>query len=162
MTHHWATANVLGKPVANGELLRLADEDAQELVVHAVLYVHTRPCRAILASVVQDAQRRPFSRCRMSSLACILAAHFAENIPSSRLALSKTRCGDLPPSSSETFFRLLSADAFMTLRPVTVLPVKATLSMPLWEDRAAPPTEPSEGTVFTTPGGNLSAIAMEM
>lgn len=56
-----------------------------------------------------------------------------------------------------TFFRLLLAAASMILRPVTVLPVNATLSTSLCPASAAPPTEPSEGTVFTTPGGNLRA-----
>jgi len=54
-----------------------------------------------------------------------------------------------------TFFKLLFAAASMTLRPVTVDPVNATLSTPIWADNAAPPTDPREGIVFTTPGGKL-------
>lgn len=75
--------------------------------------------------------------------------------PWSRSALSKTKLGDFPPSSKDTFFRLLSAAAAMIFRPVTVLPVNAILSTPLCADRAAPPTDPSEVTVFKTPGGKL-------
>lgn len=64
-------------------------------------------------------------------------------------------CGDFPPSSRDTFLRLLVAAAPRILRPVTVEPVKATLSTPLWAASAAPPTGPSEGMVFITPGGKL-------
>jgi hypothetical protein len=60
-----------------------------------------------------------------------------------------------PHVGSHTFFRLLFAAASMIFRPVTVDPVNATLSTSIWADNAAPPTAPSEGTVFTTPGGNL-------
>lgn len=63
------------------------------------------------------------------------------------------RTSDLMPP---TFFRLLLAAASIILRPVIVEPVNATLSTSRWEDNAAPPTEPSEGTVLTTPGGNLT------
>lgn len=58
---------------------------------------------------------------------------------------------------SLTFLRLLFDAASMILRPVTVLPVNATLSMSMCDESAAPPTEPSDGTVFTTPGGKLSS-----
>ena len=54
-----------------------------------------------------------------------------------------------------TFFKLLLAAASMILRPVTVEPVKATLSTSICDASAAPPTEPSDGTVLTTPGGKL-------
>src|SRR5258707_607714 len=53
------------------------------------------------------------------------------------------------------FFRLLFAAASIILRPVKVEPVKATLSTSIWPASAAPPIGPKEGTVFTTPGGNL-------
>lgn len=53
------------------------------------------------------------------------------------------------------FLRLLLAAASWILRPVMVEPVNATLSTSRWEAKAAPPTGPREGTVFTTPGGNL-------
>jgi hypothetical protein len=36
--------------------------------------------------------------------------------------------GDLPPSSRDSFFRLLSALSWISLRPTSVLPVNATLS----------------------------------
>jgi hypothetical protein len=83
--------------------------------------------------------------------------------------------GDLPPNSRDTFkrvmlidpkdlglrnyttfFKLLLAAASMTLRPVTVDPVNATLSTSMWADKAAPPIDPREGIVFTTPGGKLA------
>ena len=58
-------------------------------------------------------------------------------------------------SQRRTFLRLLFDAASMILRPVTVLPVNATLSTSMCDESAAPPTEPSDGTVFTTPGGKL-------
>ena len=60
-------------------------------------------------------------------------------------------------SQRRTFLRLLFDAASMILRPVTVLPVNATLSTSMCDASAAPPMDPSEGTVFTTPGGNLSS-----
>lgn len=66
-------------------------------------------------------------------------------------------CGDFPPNSRDTFLRLLKVAATDTLRPVTVEPVKATLSTPLWAANAAPPTGPKEGMVLITPGGKLRA-----
>jgi len=92
--------------------------------------------------------------------------------PCSRSADSKTRYGDFPPSSKDTynvisydekverpvqftFFKLLFAAASMILRPVIVDPVNATLSTSGCAARAAPPTGPWEGTVLMTPGGNL-------
>ena len=68
---------------------------------------------------------------------------------------SKMTCGDFPPNSRDTFLRLLAEAAARILRPVTVEPVKATLSTPLWAANAAPPTGPSEGMVLITPGGKL-------
>lgn len=44
----------------------------------------------------------------------------------------------------------------MILRPVSVEPVKATLSTSLWAASAAPPMLPYDGTVFMTPGGKLA------
>ena len=41
-------------------------------------------------------------------------------------ASSKTMTGDLPPSSSETGFKLLLAAARITSRPTSVEPVKLT------------------------------------
>ena len=60
-----------------------------------------------------------------------------------------------PQTGLRTFFKLLFAAASMIFRPVIVDPVNATLSTSMWDDNAAPPTPPREGTVFTTPGGNL-------
>ena len=58
-------------------------------------------------------------------------------------ALSKSQSpkiinGDLPPSSKDTFLRLLSAqDLIMTL-PISVLPVKPSLRTSLWSAIAWP------------------------
>jgi hypothetical protein len=61
-------------------------------------------------------------------------------------------CGDLPPSSSETFF-MLPVAAVVTSRPTSVEPVKATLSTPGWAAMAAPTTLPGPVTTLITPGG---------
>jgi hypothetical protein len=75
---------------------------------------------------------------------------------------SKITCGDFPPNSKDTFLRLLSAAAARILRPVTVEPVKAILSTPLWAASAAPPTGPREGIVLITPGGKLGTFVREV
>ena len=66
-------------------------------------------------------------------------------------ASSKTITGDLPPSSSDTRFRL-PADAFTISCPTSVLPVKATLSTPGCAASAAP-ASPWPVTTLTTPSG---------
>src|ERR1041384_2018800 len=68
-------------------------------------------------------------------------------------ASGSTMCGDLPPSSSDTFFMLPSA-ADVISRPTSVEPVNATLSTPGCAAIAAPTTLPEPGTTLSTPGGN--------
>ncbi len=69
----------------------------------------------------------------------------------SRSASSKTRKGDLPPSSSVSPLPV-PAVARRISRPTSVEPVKATLSTPGWATSAAP-VAPSPVTMFTTPAG---------
>ncbi len=59
--------------------------------------------------------------------------------------------GDLPPSSSETFFSV-AADARTMMRPTSGLPVKAILSTSSCSTSAAP-VSPKPVTMLTTPGG---------
>ena len=66
---------------------------------------------------------------------------------------SNTIFGDLPPSSSETFLKVLAASSF-TLAPVVLPPVKATLATFGWVTRGSPTTAPYPVTTLTTPGGN--------
>lgn len=66
--------------------------------------------------------------------------------------------GDLPPSSKVTFFRLDEAAAFIMVRPTTVEPVKATLSMSMWEEMAAPATLPKPEIRLKTPGGKPASL----
>jgi len=66
-------------------------------------------------------------------------AHF---IAWSRFTSSKIMVGLFPPNSKETFFRFVSADAFNTLRPVSVLPVNATFEINGWAAMAAPTVFP--------------------
>jgi hypothetical protein len=69
----------------------------------------------------------------------------------SRSASSKTMNGDLPPSSSDSFLPV-PAVALRMMRPTSVEPVKASLSMPGWLTMASP-TRPSPVTMLTTPAG---------
>uniref|UniRef100_A0A0A9H5S5 Rf2c n=1 Tax=Arundo donax TaxID=35708 RepID=A0A0A9H5S5_ARUDO len=77
----------------------------------------------------------------------------------SRSASSNTMIGDLPPSSSETGLRLLSAAAFMTSRPTSVDPVKLTLSTSMCDATAAPAVGPNPGTTLSTPSGTPASLA---
>src|ERR1035437_10004888 len=73
-------------------------------------------------------------------------------------ASAKTRLGDLPPSSRETFFKLPAAACKISL-PTSVDPVKAILSTSGCDASAAPAVSPSPGTTSTTPSGKpASAI----
>jgi len=65
--------------------------------------------------------------------------------------------GDLPPSSSETRFRLPAAALTISL-PTSVEPVKATLSTSGCSARAAPAVSPKPVTMFTTPSGKPASI----
>ena len=67
--------------------------------------------------------------------------------------------GLLPPSSSDTFFRLPAAAFTMSL-PTSVEPVKAILSTSGWAASAAPAVSPKPVTTLTTPVGKpASAIS---
>ena len=75
----------------------------------------------------------------------------------SRSASSKTICGDLPPSSSDT--RAPRAAAVAPMRsPVVVEPVKAILSTPGWSTSAAP-VGPRPVTTLNTPFGTPASTA---
>ena len=65
---------------------------------------------------------------------------------------SKTRFGDLPPSSSETVFTV-SAAALLIRMPARVDPVNDTTSMPGCDDKIEPTPTPSPLTMLKTPGG---------
>ena len=60
----------------------------------------------------------------------------------SRSQSSKMTRGDLPPSSSDTFFRLESAQERMMVWPTSVLPVKPSLRTRGWLAIALPASEP--------------------
>ena len=66
-------------------------------------------------------------------------------------ASSNTMKGDLPPSSSDSFFSEPAVCSRMR-RPTSVEPVKATLSTSSWPHSAAP-VVPSPWTMLTTPAG---------
>ncbi len=53
-------------------------------------------------------------------------------------ASGKMICGLFPPSSSVSFFRLVSAEACSSRRAVRTDPVKAILSTPGWRASASP------------------------
>src|ERR1700753_3220825 len=76
----------------------------------------------------------------------------APGTAASRSASANTMSGDLPPSSSETRFRV-PAEARTIDWPVTCDPVNATLSTPGCDASAAPAVSPNPGTTLTTPAG---------
>ncbi len=71
-------------------------------------------------------------------------AFAAPGIVDLRSASSNTTLGDLPPSSSETFFRFPAAACKISL-PTSVDPVNATLSTSGCDDSAAPAVSPYPG-----------------
>ena len=86
---------------------------------------------------------------------CPVAAKMPATTPlaaASRSASAKTMFGDLPPSSRDTRARW-SAAPFITALPVSVPPVKATLSTPGWATSGAPASPPKPVTTLKTPGG---------
>ena len=86
---------------------------------------------------------------------CPVAAKIPEIAPltaSSKIQSSNTMLGDLPPSSSETFLKVLAASS-LTRAPVALPPVKATLATFGWVTSGSPTTGPYPVTTLTTPGG---------
>src|ERR1019366_1240132 len=75
----------------------------------------------------------------------------------SRSASSNTTNGDLPPSSSDNFL-CDCAVALRMMRPTSVEPVKATLSIPGCSINAWP-VRASHVSTFSTPGGRPASIA---
>src|SRR4029079_17777978 len=67
--------------------------------------------------------------------------------------------GDLPPSSSDTFFKFPDAAA-MIERPTAVEPVNAILSTFGLEASSAPTTGPGPVTTFSTPFGTPASAQM--
>ena len=65
---------------------------------------------------------------------------------------SKTRFGDLPPSSSETVFTV-SAAALLIKIPARVEPVNDTTSISGCDDKIVPTPAPSPLTMLNTPAG---------
>ena len=85
---------------------------------------------------------------------CPWLNQMASTTPSTTLSRSaswKTTNGDFPPSSSDSFLPL-PAVAVRMMRPTSVEPVNAILSMSGWATMAAP-VRPSPVMMFTTPGG---------
>lgn len=82
----------------------------------------------------------------------------AHDTACSRSASSNTTFGDLPPSSRVTLFKFEAAAAFIMTRPTLVDPVKATLSIFMWEEMAPPTSGPKPEMMLTTPGGKTLAI----
>ena len=87
---------------------------------------------------------------------CPVAANTPASTPlhaASRSASSKTRCADLPPSSSRTPVMFCAAAA-ATCAPTAVEPVNAILSTSGWAASALPTAGPNPVTTLNTPGGN--------
>jgi hypothetical protein len=101
--------------------------------------------------------RTLFQVCRFKYDIRRLASEFQGHLQSFTWKTSERRLQtNAGLNSIYTFFKLLFAAASIILRPVTVEPVKATLSTSGCAASADPPTGPSEGTVLITPAGNLT------
>ncbi|MDT4848904.1 hypothetical protein FQZ97_830100 [compost metagenome] len=72
---------------------------------------------------------------------------------------SNTMCGDLPPHSSQTRFRLDWPEYSMKRLPVAVEPVKAMQSTSGCSPSACPACAPSPGTTLKTPAGMPASAA---
>ena len=70
-----------------------------------------------------------------------------------------TMQGFLPPISSTTSLRLLSAEKCRKRRPVSVEPVKETASMPGWRPIGSPTSGPVPVTTLRTPAGMPASSA---
>src|ERR1700684_2225528 len=65
--------------------------------------------------------------------------------------------GDLPPSSSDTFFKLPAAAWTISL-PTSVDPVNAILSTSGWAASAAPAVSPKPGGILNQPGRKAALL----
>ena len=82
----------------------------------------------------------------------------APSTATERSASSQMMVGLFPPSSRVTFL-MVSAASFMTRRPVSVEPVKATLSTIGFEHSSSPTSGPDPTTTLKTPGGMPASAA---
>ena len=118
----------------------------QGLVAASVLYSLPFTVQPIAAAFVGvDRKLVEASWClgvsRRTTFRRVIVPLAAPGIATSMSASLKTTLGDLPPSSSETRFRLPSA-AWTIILPTSVEPVKAILSTSMWAARAAPAVSP--------------------
>ena len=90
-----------------------------------------------------------------------------QNAPLTTCSATKSRCsasssttaGFLPPHSSTTFFKLLSAAYRKKRRPVSVEPVKLTISTSLCRPNGSPTASPVPGNTWNTPRGTPASQA---
>src|SRR3989442_191348 len=83
----------------------------------------------------------------------------APSTAGSKSASAKKMFGDLPPSSSVTFFNVAAA-ARMIVLPTSALPVNAILSTSGCATIAAPAVSPTPVTTLTTPGGRPASAEL--
>ncbi len=103
------------------------------------------------SSLIDSCDEQP--RARLADLAGVeIDAEERPPTAWSTFASAKTTFGDLPPSSSEIFFRLPEA-ACMIVLPTAVEPVNATLSTFGDAASSAPTTAPAPVTTLITPAG---------
>ncbi len=117
--------------------------------------------RARIFSNSRSATRSCTSNREPAQQTCPWLNHIPSTRPStaeSRSASSKTMNGLLPPSSSDSFFDV-PAVALRIIRPTSVEPVNAILSMPGCSTIAAP-VRPSPFTTFSTPLGSPISSAI--
>uniref|UniRef100_A0A182MMK1 Uncharacterized protein n=1 Tax=Anopheles culicifacies TaxID=139723 RepID=A0A182MMK1_9DIPT len=116
-----------------------------ECIVDTVLHERTTSGTAILTMVGEDCIVCNFYR----------FVNFNKN---SSQSIPTITSGLLPPSSSDTFFRLDVDAPFRMMRPVSTDPVNATLRMSGWATIAAPTVGPNPFTTLITPSGNPASF----
>ena len=75
-----------------------------------------------------------------------------------RSASLKIILGDLPPSSRDTFFKLVYAESVKIILPTGVEPVKAIFQISICLEMADPADGPFPLIIQMTPGGKISLI----
>ena len=116
-----------------------------------------RARRAVLARVVEDAERAPVGRLlevgRGEDERGGLAAELERDLSLRRVSRVHLRREGAGRERGRTFLRFDLAAASMILLPVATEPVNATLSILACSAMAAPAVAPSPGTTLTTPAG---------
>ena len=158
--------------ITNLEGLQLLGKLLEEDIVDLLVHVHTRTSTARLTMIEsatnhgnasqiplrRKKEERRHAKERRQTHPIPKAAH---ETAVSRSASSQIMAGPFPPNSSVTFFKFELAALFKMCLPTSVLPVNATLSIPMCALIAAPAVLPNPVRMFTTPGGKPASWMSE-